>query len=425
MPDDNKLQRRTFLKASGAVGGTFTLAGCVSGIGGGGGGPISMGSILPITGALSQFGGGMQEAVNMAVEDINNAGGILGGREFEVSNKDSGTKPATAQQKYSSLVEEDEIVGFVGAASSGVSVPLAQKVAADEVMQVSNASTTPSLAEIGYGDDGEPPKYFARTAPNDGQQGIVMGQIMNSDEFIGADSAAFLHVANSYGKGLAEKASDAFGGETLQTVSYASQTSDYTSTLDKLHQGDPDAIGFVGYPGNGKTILKQWSQGGYNTEASDWVLSEGLNSDDFLSANSGIVSDMYLASPDPESTDGASTFQEKMGEANTLFAPHAYDGMVLMALAMQKADEASATAVAENIRSVSRGSGMEVTVGELETAFDELSNGNDVNYQGASSPVDLNESLEPLNRFAILQIQGDGSKKSLKQIPRSEFEGQL
>jgi branched-chain amino acid transport system substrate-binding protein len=453
MPDDNTTHRRAFLKVTGVTG-VAALAGCTGGGGGGGGeettsggeettsadestptptdtptatessggsGPISMGSIMPITGALSAYGSGMQQAANLAVQNINDAGGILGGREIQITNKDSGTKPSNAIQKYNSLVNENDIVGFVGAASSGVSVPIAQKVHDDKVMQVSHASTTPALAEIGYGSDGEPPKYFARTAPNDGQQGIVMARIMQNSEFIDADTAAFLHVANPYGKGLAQRAKEAFEGETLQLVPYGKKTTDYSSTLDKLHAGDPDAIGFVGYPGNGKTILQQWSQGGYGTESSDWVLSEGLNSNEFLQNNSSITASMYLASPDPEATEGASVFEDRIGEANTLFAAHAYDAIVLQALAMQQAGEASGTAIAENIQSVSAGDGTTVTVGELETAISELEAGNAINYQGASSPVNLNDSLEPLNRFAILQIQDDGTKTSLKQIPRSEF----
>ncbi|MFB6193813.1 MAG: ABC transporter substrate-binding protein [Halobaculum sp.] len=414
--------RRRYLKAAGLAGLTG-LAGCTGDLGGSGSsGPVPMGSILPITGALSQYGSGMQEAANLAAEDVNNAGGVVSGREIEMSNEDSETKPSRAVQKYNTLVEEAGIVGFVGAASSGVSVPIAQNVASDQVMQVSNASTTPALADIGYGDDGEPPKYFARTAPNDGQQGQVMGGIiMNESKYIGADTAAFLHVDNSYGKGLAEQASSAFSGETLQIVPYDKKTQDYSSTLDSLHQGEPDAIGFVGYPGNGKTILEQWSNGGYGTDATSWVLSEGLNSETFLTNNSDIVSGMYVASPDPEATAGSKAFQNKIGNANTLFAAHAYDALILQALAMHKAGEASGTAIAKNIRSVSRPGGTKVTVGEFQKAKDELDNGNEIDYQGASSPVNLNSALEPLNRFAVLQVQSDGSTKPLEKIPRSFF----
>ncbi|USZ68142.1 ABC transporter substrate-binding protein [Halorussus salilacus] len=436
MSENYRTTRRSVLRATTAAGvaglvGVPTSAGAQDG-------PIQMGSILPITGELSAYGSGMQEAVNLAVQDVNDAGGPLD-REIEINNTDSQTVPDQAIQQYQTLVNEDNIIGFVGAASSGVSVPLAQQVADDEVMQVSNASTTPVLANIGYNED-ETVKYFARTAPNDAQQGIVMGQILNEDDYVGADTAAFLHVANPYGEGLAQNASDAFEGETTEMVAYDPQATDYTSTLDSVFAGDPDAVGFVGYPGNGRTILEQWSNGGYGGE---WVLSEGLNSAEFLQELSDITAGMYVASPDPEQTDGADAFEEKIGDANTLFAPHAYDALFLMALAIEQGGEASATAIAENIRSVSRPeagamatetetataeetpSGSVVTVGEFDRAKELIADGEDINYQGASSPVNLNENLEPLNQFAILQVQDDGSTESLETIPRSFFRGQL
>ncbi|NHN59189.1 MULTISPECIES: ABC transporter substrate-binding protein [Halorussus] len=443
--------RRAYIKATGAAGvaGLTGLSGCIGSLTGEGsqettteeeqetsggddtttsgddeqdqgGQPIQMGSILPITGSLSAYGAGMQKAVNLAAQHINDAGGPLG-RQVQVTNKDSETKPAKATQKYRTLVNEQGIIGFVGAASSGVSVPLAQQIAADKVMQVSNASTTPALAEIGYNDD-ESVKYFGRTAPNDGQQGIVMGRIMNESDYIGADKAAFLYVNNAYGEGLAEKASAAFDGEEVGMVPYDKKSSDYTSTLDKLFENDPDAIGFVGYPGNGKTILQQWSNGGYGGE---WVLSEGLNSSQFFQDLSDITDGMYVASPSPESTQSSDTFDEAMGDqAGTLFAPHAYDGLFLQALAMHKAGEASGTAIAENIRSVSRPGGEKVYAGEFEKAKRLLDEGTEIDYQGASSPVDMNKSLEPLNRFAVMQVSG-GETEELEAIERSWFEGKL
>ena len=413
--------RRTYLKATGALGaaGLTGLSGCIGNISGGGGGKaIQMGSILPITGVLSDYGSGMQEAVNLAKKHVNDGGGPLG-RKVQVHNKDSETKPSKAAQKYKSLVEEQGIIGFVGAASSGVSTTIAENVAADGVMEVSNASTSPALAEMGYSENGKV-KYFGRTAPNDGQQGIVMGRILNKSQYIGAKKAAFLYVNNAYGKGLAEKAKAAFDGETVAMVGYDKKSSDYTSTLDKVFEKDPEAVGFVGYPGNGKTILKQWNNGGYGGK---WVLSEGLNSSDFFSSLKDITDGMYVASPNPEQTSGASKFEKAMGSKNTLFAPHAYDALFLQALAIHKGGKADGKTIAQNFRSISR-EGQKVTVGEFKKAKDLIDDGKDINYQGASSPVDMNKNLEPLNAFAILQVN-KGKTKVKKTIPRSYFEGKL
>jgi len=380
--------------------------------------PIPMGSILPITGSLEAYGSGMQAAVDLAVQHVNDAGGPLD-RQIEVNHTDSETRPEAGVNRFQTLVAENNIIGFVGAASSGVSTAIAEQVGGEQVMEVSNASTSPVLAELGYGDSDDT-KYFARTSPNDGQQGIIMGRVL--DNYIEAESAAFLYVDNPYGEGLADKASEAFSGETLNMVGYGQDQADYTSTLDQVFQGNPDGVGFVGYPGNGTTIMRQWNQGGYGGE---WVLSEGVNSpDDFFEPLSDIVEGMYVASPQPEETEGQSRFTEAMGEQNTLFAPHAYDAMFLMALAMERAGEASGTAMAKNIRAVSRSPGETVTVNDFDKAKQLLADGNEINYEGASSPVNMNEALEPLNRFGILQVE-NAQTKTLETIERSFFEGKL
>ncbi|MFC7189806.1 ABC transporter substrate-binding protein [Halocatena marina] len=421
MADRHTQSRRGYLKAVGVASaiGLTGLSGCVDRLtGSGGSGPINFGSILPITGDLSDFGSGMQKGVNLAVEDMNDAGGPLG-RTVEHSGKDSETDAQKAKNKYETLVSENEIVGFVGAASSGVSVPLAKTIASDQVMQVSPASTSPVLKNLGFGDPDDT-KYFARTAPNDSQQGIIMGMAMN--EFVNAKSAAFLHVNNAYGEGLAKKAQENFNGETLQLVPYSSKTSDYTSTLDKLFKGNPDAVGFVGYPESGRSILQTWKGGGYG---GNWVLSEGLNSTEFFGKIPDIVNGMYVSSPDPESTKGADKFKKAFGGEPKVFSPHSYDAAFLMGLAIHKAGEASGTAIAQNIQSISRPDGETVTVGEFDKAKKALDEDKAINYAGASSPVDLNKNLEPLNRFAILQVENNATVKSVKTVPRSFFEGKV
>jgi branched-chain amino acid transport system substrate-binding protein len=420
MPNSNS-GRREYLRYVGA-GSVTLLAGCLESVvdegGDGDDGAIQMGSILPITGELEAYGEGMQASAQLAADHVNDAGGPLD-REIEVSHRDSETRVEAAVDRYESLVSEAGIIGFVGAASSGVSAAVAERVSDDQVMQVSNASTSPIFVDLGY--DGDT-KYFARTAPNDGQQGIVMGRIL--DEYIEAESAAWLYVDNPYGEGLAETGSEAFSGETTDMVGYDPDAADYTSTLDQVYAGDPDAVGFVGYPANGRTILTQWSDGGYGGE---WVLSEGVNSvSDFFEPLSDIVEGMYVASPSPEDTESAQIFEDAIGEQNTLFAAHAYDAMFLQALAMEAGGEASATAIAENIRAISGGEGDGETVlaNEFEKAKELLGNDEAINYEGASSPVDLNENLEPLNQFAIMQVSG-AQPEILETIPREEFEGEL
>lgn len=436
-----RYSRRETLKRLGAAGsiGAVALAGCAQqqdgsddsggddsggdttedgGDDGGGGEPIKLGSIFPVTGTNSAYGGGHQAAFNLAVEEINAAGGPMG-RQIQGLNRDTEGKPEQAAQKFRTLINQENIVGLVGPYSSGIGTVLAPIAADNQVMEVSNGNTSPSLATAGVNDDNGV-KYYGRTSPNDVQQALVVARVLNQK--IEADSAAFLYVDNPYGQGLAEAASEAFDGETTTLQGYTKQTNDYTSTLDALFADDPDAVGAVMYPGNGRTILNQWSQGGYGGQ---WVGAEAIWSPQLLQDLSDIVEGMYITSPQ---TANSETFQENMGGTDqvTQFAPHAYDATYLTALALQKAGEASGTGIAENIRSVSRSTGDDTQVGvaEFEAGKSAIQDGNAVNYDGASGAVDLNENLEPVVPYRILQVQ-DGEAQLEEEVPLSYFEGKI
>ena len=374
---------------------------------------IPMGSILPLSGGLETYGRGMDEAVTLAVSHVNEAGGPLG-RTVDVVAEDSGSNAGTATDGYERLVDEERVVGFVGAGSTTTSLALAERVADDGVMQVSPSSTGVGLAEAGYDESGAV-KYFGRTAWNDVQQGVVMGLAMETH--LAADTAAFLYVDNAYGEGLVREARASFDGETLRSVPYSPEASDHASTLDELFRGDPDAIGFVGYPGSGRSVLQTWADGGYGGR---WVLSEALGSPDLLRSIPDVVEGMYLPAPAPVSTTGTETFREALGHEPGLFSANAYDALFLLALAVHRAGEASGAAVAQNLGAVSRGPGTAVTVDEFRRATDLLDEGAEINYRGASGPVDLNARLEPVVRFELRRVR-DGSPETVEQVPRSFF----
>lgn len=411
--------RRTFLKTTGTAG-VFGLAGCLSSLQGGGG-PIPMGSLLPVTGAGESFGGGEQDAVNMAAEQVNAGGGPLG-RELDVTNRDSESRVEAATPKYRAMVNEDGIIGFVGAAFSGVSVAIAENLVDDGVMQISPASTSATLAGMGWaGEEGNSPKYFARTAPNDVQQAIVMARVLNSDEYLGADSAAFIFRSDPYGEGLASAASEQFEGESLNMASFSTDQGDFTSTLDSIDASNPDAVLLVAAAGPGSTILSQAHQRGYDW---DWVVSEGLDTPEFFETmDPAAIEGMYISSASPQTTQAYQDYIADNG-SDALFAPNAYDGLMLLALAVERAGEATGQAIAENIRAVSRPDGETVTYNEFERARDILGDGGEINYEGVSSSVDLNANYEPFTQFAIKQVS-NGEAEVIETLPPSWFEGKV
>ncbi len=425
MPQDYR--RRKFLKVAGitSVVGATGLAGCLGDDDSGDGDetptptpdedgdPIPMGSILPITGNLEDLGGQMQEAVNLAVDHVNDAGGPLD-REIDMNNMDSETTAAAGQDRYDTLVTQDEIVAFVGAASSGVSAPIAQDVASDQVMQISPASTSPVFVDYGW-DENEELKYFGRTAPNDAQQGLVIARTV--DMYLEADSVAFLYVDNPYGEGGTEVASGATEAEVLAEVGYDEASTDFGSALDSLFADDPDTVVFIGYPQEARPMFDQYQDLGYSA---DWVLSEGLDSTEFIEEYADVLEGEYLTTPDPEATEGSEIFQDVAGHLDGPFDPHSYDALMIAALAIEAAGEASGTAISENFLEVCNPPGEVVTVDEFEEAKQLIADGEDIQYQGASSPLEMNEDYENLNQFAIMQIT-DGATETVEVLEREWF----
>lgn len=404
--------RRRFLKRAGA-GGTLVISGASGCIGNvtGGGGTIRFGSIFPtsVSGILGKVGSHSTKAVEQAVEDINEAGGPLD-REIELLAKDSAASSEQAKSAYEEL-REDDAVGFVGALLSDVSLDLVGDVPG-ETMQVSSASTHPSLASKGYGSDGT--KYFARTVPSDIQQAVVMVKVLNDERFVGADEAAIVHIDDSFGEGLAETIQSRFEGSITATVPYQPGAESYADVLDETFADDPDGVALVSTPGNIEGLFEEWAASDYETE---WVLSTGLIPD----SPPEYLDSVYSASVAVRETEGALKLRRKLRDLTPLapFTESAYDAMFLQALAIERAGEATPEAIAENLQAVSSGQGHTVTVGEFDRAKTLLEAGREINYQGAAGGVDLNEKLEPLNPYVVEQVRGDAVRQL--QLLRSSF----
>ncbi|MDQ3030427.1 MAG: ABC transporter substrate-binding protein, partial [Actinomycetota bacterium] len=148
-----------------------------SGGGGEGDGTLTLGTLLPETGSLAFLGPPEFAGVDLAVQDINEAGGVLG-EDVEVIDGDSGdTTTDIANQTVDRLLSQDADA-IIGAASSGVSLTVIDKITGAGVVQFSPANTAPDFTD--YDDNG---LYF-RTAPSDVLQGQVLAEVI-AEEGIG------------------------------------------------------------------------------------------------------------------------------------------------------------------------------------------------------------------------------------------------
>jgi ABC-type branched-subunit amino acid transport system substrate-binding protein len=176
---------------------------------------VKIGAVVPLTGDLQAYGSSSANGVRLAVDEINQAGGVLG-EDLGLSIGDTRTTPQAGVDAANKLASIENVAGIVGAMSSGVTIPVAKSVASQKgVPQISNASTSPTITTLD--DNG----YLFRTVPSDALQGVVLGNLAYDN---GLRSVSIMYVNNAYGEGLAEEFAKQFekrGGEVRIAASSA------------------------------------------------------------------------------------------------------------------------------------------------------------------------------------------------------------
>ena len=238
-----------------ALAAAVTMTGC-----GGGDGdkttPIAI--VGPITGQYASFGAQMKNGGEMAVADINAAGGVLG-KKLDLSTGDDACDPkqavAVANQMTASGVKL-----VAGHYCSGSSIPASKVYAESDMVQISPASTNPTFTDGRAGDN------IYRVCGRDDQQGGVAGKYLASH--LGDKKIAFVHDKTAYGKGLADETKKAMNEAGKQEELYEAITAgekDYSALVSKLKQAGVDVVYFGGYHTEAGLIIRQMRDQGMQT----------------------------------------------------------------------------------------------------------------------------------------------------------------
>ncbi len=350
-------------------------------------GTLKIGTLLPETGTLAALGPPEAAGVALAVQDINAAGGALG-KPVEVTGGDSGdTSTNIANQTVDRLLSQNVDV-IIGAASSGVSFTVIDKITGAGVVQYSPANTSPDFTD--YDDDG---LYF-RTAPSDVLQGRILGEHIIEE---GNETVGIIALQDPYGEGLAENVAstiEASGGEVVTTEIYDPQAQNFDAEIQSLVSADPDAIVVIGFVESGRIISTMIEQGiGPDTKNVYTVdgnttntLGEGLEPGT-LEGISGTI-------PGAETTE---EFRQRLMEVDPsltdfIYGGEAYDAVVTTALAAEVAGSDAGRDIAAVLADVTRG-------GEKCTAFaackELVEAGTDIDYDGVSGPIELSDAGDP------------------------------
>lgn len=219
-----------------------------------GDGELKIGTILPQTGSLAFLGPPEFAGFDLALADVNAAGGVLGKNVVGIKG-DSGDATTDTASKTVDAQLSQNVDAIIGAASSGVSFTVVDKITAAGVVQFSPANTSKRFSS--YDDKG---LYF-RAAPSDILQGAVLADVMASD---GASKVAIIARNDSYGTGLAEdlqKSLEAAGVEVVIVKIYDEKATAFDAEVDAIKAAGPDAIAIIGFDESSKILATMVEKG--------------------------------------------------------------------------------------------------------------------------------------------------------------------
>lgn len=367
-------------------------------------GGLVVGTLFPITGDLASFGPTLTAAARLAVEDINAAGGVLGG-ELALHEADSGDlSQDVANPEVDRLLALDVDV-IVGAASSAVSKLVIDKITGAGVIQFAPSNTSPDFTT--YSDNG---LYF-RTAPPDLLLSQMTAQLMASE---GVETVGVIYRQESYGTGLAVAFRDSFeelGGVIDPFIAYAPGADSFDAEVDLLVAADPDAVFIIAFEEAASLVTTMHERGIGPTSRTKVHGTAG-----HMSSIGGAVSDPSILtgmrgaensvdlSTIRHFTDRLETAYEGGVHGHYAYGAETYDAVVITALAAEVAGSTDPTVIAREINGVTR-------TGTKCRSFvqcrDLIAAGGNPDYIGIGGDYDFVDVGEPsMANYRILTYSG-------------------
>jgi len=329
--------------------------------------------------------------VTLAVQEINEAGGVNGNDVVQIDTDSGDTTTNIAQQSVDTLISQGADA-IIGAASSSVSLSVIDKITGAGIVQVSPANTTPAFTD--YDDDG----LYWRTAPSDVLQGRVLGDAVLLD---GYQNIAIMALQDAYGETLAEQTTQAIedgGGTVVFSEFYDPKSTDFSAILDSAASTNPDAVILIAFEET-KTIIPQAVSRNFGPADVPYFFVDGNLGDYSEDFDPGTLTGVKGTLPGADTDDEfKARLSEAYGEELTVFAyaAESYDASILVALAAIAAGDDSGEAIASQMQAVS-------TEGTKCTSFAEckelLEAGEDIDYDGVSGPVEFDENGDPTAAF--------------------------
>ncbi len=325
---------------------------------------IKVGGIGELTGDIPAVGASFKNAAEMAVQEINDAGGLeVGGKKYKIvfileDNAGKADQSAAAAQK---LITQDQVVAIIGPNASRYAIPASEVAESAQVVLISPWSTNPKTT---FNEKTQSPKkYVFRACFIDPFQGRVVAKF--AMENLGAKKAAVLYdVASDYNKGIAEffkKTFEESGGEVVAFETYTTGDKDFTAQLTKIKDANPDVIFLPNYYSEVPLQIQQAHRLGITVP---FLGSDSWGSNELITLCGADCEGYYFSThyaadnASPVAVKFINAYKAKYGSTPDDVAALTYDAFGLLWQALQAAGKVDRQAVRDALAKIPRYDGV-------------------------------------------------------------------
>ena len=350
---------------------------------------IRVGAIVEMTGDMPAVGASSRNAAELAVNELNDLGGItVAGKTYKVTLvvEDNAAKPDQSAAVANKLITQDEVLAIVGPNASMGAIPAAEIAEASKTMLITPWSSNPKTTLDTR--TGQPKKYVFRACFTDPFQGLVLARFITDK--LGAKKAAVLYdVASEAPKSQAELFKQKFtelGGAIVAFETYTTGDRDFSAQLTKIKSANPDVVFLPAYYNDVGLISQQARRQGITQPL---VGSDAWSSPELIKLSEGAVEGAYFANhyasdiATPAAKKFIAAYQQKYGNVPDDVAALTYDSFGLLFEALRKAAAPERQAVRDAMGAVS-------------------------GYTGVTGDIRFTPgSGDPIKSAVIMQVKGD------------------
>jgi branched-chain amino acid transport system substrate-binding protein len=345
--------------------------------------PLTIGAVLPLTGEAAHWGIPPRNAAELAIDEINAAGGI-GGRKLKFLAEDDRCQPADGVSAFNKIMATANPPVIVGAVCSSVTLAIAALAESRKTVLISPASTSPKLTDAG--------DFIFRVVPSGSLRGKVFAEYLYNER--GLRKLAVLYINNEGGIGGSSAFKAQFtqlGGAVVVEESYAQGATDVRAQLTKIKAANADGVMVGSYPPDTVLVLRQAHE--LQLQQPLFFTTEAVQNPEVLreagdAANGAVY---ILAAPASGEAPEAFTqaYEAKFGKKPELFAAEGYDivRLVGQAIAADKDKPVSGSSIRDFLYQVR-------------------------NYKGASGAITFDKNGDVIKPYAIMTIEA-GSPKAV------------